>query len=464
MKKLLAIVFSAVALFALVGAVDSFAAPFPTGVGGLGTSQTPASGSIPIGNGAGSYTPAIPTAGPGVNITPASGSLSIANSGVQSVQSSSQVIASAPTGTNIQFTLVQNYLTAALLALNGMSAPNASVIAGTGLSYSTSTSGSNSTTTLTLNINNGSTQTCSANQFVNQITATGVTSCGSISFPAATATTTIQVSTTTLSGPSFILATSTAANTWNIVASGTQTFKWTIPPANDQYFAPSTTIPTNTNQLTNGAGFITGNQTITITASGDATGTNSGTTSITHNITVTGIQGKPFPVASTGTPYFKNGAWAIGNAVDASGNPFSTSTSANQAIREIAVTFDGAGAPIINGYKYCSPFTYAFTIKSVVLWTSDTATSTGTSTIDWLTATNAVYASSGPSAATSITSSTGNTLSAGVFSVVDSSLGSFTTTTISGTASSPAWLCANLTLGSSTEPTTIGAKLSVTAN
>lgn len=45
------------------------------------------------------------------------------------------------------------------------------------------------------------------------------------------------------------------------------------------------TIPTNTNQLTNGAGFITGNQTITL--SGDVTGT--GTTSITTNLANSGV-------------------------------------------------------------------------------------------------------------------------------------------------------------------------------
>lgn len=45
------------------------------------------------------------------------------------------------------------------------------------------------------------------------------------------------------------------------------------------------TIPTNTNQLTNGAGFITGNQTITL--SGDASG--SGTTSITVTLANSGV-------------------------------------------------------------------------------------------------------------------------------------------------------------------------------
>jgi hypothetical protein len=50
----------------------SFAAPFPTGVGGTGTSITPASGTLPIGNGAGSYTPAQLT--PGTNMTIVNGS------------------------------------------------------------------------------------------------------------------------------------------------------------------------------------------------------------------------------------------------------------------------------------------------------------------------------------------------------------------------------------------------------
>src|ERR1700733_64893 len=71
----------------------SFAAPFPTGVGGLGTSVTPASGTIPIGNGAGSYTPALITAGTNIVITNASGSITIAVNGSGFLPSSTVYVA-----------------------------------------------------------------------------------------------------------------------------------------------------------------------------------------------------------------------------------------------------------------------------------------------------------------------------------------------------------------------------------
>jgi hypothetical protein len=69
------------------------------------------------------------------------------------------------------------------------------------------------------------------------------------------ATTTITLSTTTYNGPAFTFATSTSAGTFNIRGLGS-TFTFTIPPAGDQYFAPSTTIPTVfvTNNLGNWAG------------------------------------------------------------------------------------------------------------------------------------------------------------------------------------------------------------------
>jgi hypothetical protein len=74
---------------------------------------------------------------------------------------------------------------------------------------------------------------------------------------------------------------------------------------------------------------ISGNQSITFTIGGDATGTGSGTTAITDNITVTGLNGKALPALATGTLQYTSGAWKINLATsslgqyDANGNLFS---------------------------------------------------------------------------------------------------------------------------------------------
>lgn len=82
-----------VAVFAQIIGV-SLAAPYPTGIGGTGTSQTPASGTIPIGNGAGSYTPALITPGTDIVITNASGSVTIAVNASAFLPSSTVYVAS----------------------------------------------------------------------------------------------------------------------------------------------------------------------------------------------------------------------------------------------------------------------------------------------------------------------------------------------------------------------------------
>lgn len=76
-------------------------------------------------------------------------------------------------------------------------------------------------------------------------------------------------------------------------------------------------------------GCLTGNQTITFTPSQDVSGTASGATSLTPTLKVIGLQGKALPSLSSGTLYYYNGAWSIGNAVDQNGNQFVTSTGAS---------------------------------------------------------------------------------------------------------------------------------------
>jgi len=358
------------------------AAPFPPALGGLGTSQIPASGTIPIGNGAGTYTAATITPGVNTTVTNASGSVTIG----------------LTTNTISQFVNDRNYLVAALLTLNGLSAPNQAVITGTGLSYSTTTSGSGATTTLTLNLNNGSTQTCSVNQFVTAVNSSGITTCGAITFPAAitslngatssaqtiTGGTGVSVSTAAGSTNSTTTVTNTGVTSSNnatgsititgsgsttVLTSGTtitvnstsglQTAITSINAAtstshndsagtgigilNTSSAVNSTTTFTNTGVTSfNGQGCVTaanstgtvnltvtcisGNQTIVFTIAGDATGTASGATAITDSITVTGLNGKALPANTTGTLQFSGGNWKINIATsslgvyDANGN------------------------------------------------------------------------------------------------------------------------------------------------
>ena len=81
------------AIFAQLMGV-SFAAPYPTGLGGTGTSQTPVNGNIPIGNGAGSYTPALITPGTDIIITNGSGSVTLAVKSSDFLASSTVYVAS----------------------------------------------------------------------------------------------------------------------------------------------------------------------------------------------------------------------------------------------------------------------------------------------------------------------------------------------------------------------------------
>ncbi len=331
-------------------------------------------------------------AGAGISLSQATSTTNttttITNTGVLSLQSSTQVIVSAPTGPNIQLTLALNYLTAALLTLNGMSAPNQAVIAGTGLSYSTSTSGSNATTTLTLNINNGSTQTCSANQFVNQVNATGITSCGTITFPAAISSINGATSSAqTITGGTGISVSTTASSTnstTTVTNTGVTSFTGT----------GCVTAANSTGSVALAVTCISGNQNITFTISGDATGTASGATAITDSITVTGLNGKVLPANTTGTLQYSQGAWAINLATSSlgqydangkltsyvgsscGGGQYVTGFSATGAVA--CGTPSGSATTTINGAPAQFTFTPSLSGSSFTITSS---TSNGSSTI-----------------------------------------------------------------------------------
>src|ERR1039458_5963712 len=79
MKKFLFAISALIAL-ACAGqyAMTAGAAAYPPVLGGTGTSIIPSNGQVPIGNGIGTYTPAVITPGTDIIVTNASGSVTIA--------------------------------------------------------------------------------------------------------------------------------------------------------------------------------------------------------------------------------------------------------------------------------------------------------------------------------------------------------------------------------------------------
>ncbi len=63
----------------------------------------------------------------------------------------------------------------------------------------------------------------------------------------------------------------------------------------------------------NSAGYLTGNQSITWTAGGDATGSASGTTSLSPSLTITGLRGSALPTLATGLLKYNGSAWTFDN-------------------------------------------------------------------------------------------------------------------------------------------------------
>jgi len=66
--------------------------------------------------------------------------------------------------------------------------------------------------------------------------------------------------------------------------------------------------------------YLTGNQSITWTASGDASGTASGATSLSPSLTVTGLRGSVLPVLSAGLLRYNGTAWAFDTNTYLTGN------------------------------------------------------------------------------------------------------------------------------------------------
>lgn len=419
MKKLL---FAIGAIFALaiVGQILTVsAAPYPTGIGGTGTSATPQSGQVLIGNGSGSYTPAYILCAGTCQVSTSSGGITITGTGVATNTGdwggtwqlfnpsdflpSSTVKVTSVNGLSGVVTITSSSLGVVWPTVNGNKSANYNIAAGTG---ATSTI-SGATTTLSVSLNNGNTQTCSASQFVNQVTSGGIVSCGSVSIPtytfsAGTGISTSQSTSTTnttttitlninngsvqncttgqwvnqlsstgivscgvsintingvntstitfIAGSGMQITTTTNSITFTNTGSGVSTSTantWTALQTFTQGITANgaVTLPSSTSAIlvTNSSGqvagfagsncsagnaptgisatgtvmnctaYLSGNQSVTLTISGDATGTASGATSISDSIQVTGLLGKSLPSLATGTLEYINGAWTLGN-------------------------------------------------------------------------------------------------------------------------------------------------------
>lgn len=260
----------------------------------------------------------------------------------------------------------------------GGSSSTYTTVGGTGVTSTVAVGATNTTTTVTLNINNGSVQTCVAGQDSNGISAVGIISCNiavhtiagvntsTISFVAAGGTS-ITTSTNSIT---FTTVSTSTANTWTalqsytqgITVNGTTTLASTtnailVTNASGQVsgFAGSNCsggqAPTGhsaTGTVQNCTTYLQSNQSVTLTISGDATGTASGATSINDSITVSGLLGKALPSLATGTLEFTGGAWTLGalpltsyNVIGGTGISTATTTNSATITNTGVISFNG---------------------------------------------------------------------------------------------------------------------------
>jgi hypothetical protein len=261
MKRFLVAVSAVLALFGLLYAVDAVAAAYPPALGGTGTTTAPAPGQVLIGTSGGVYTPAYILCAGTCTMSTSSGGITITGTGIANnagnwagtwqLLNPSDFLSSSTTkvisvnGLSGVVTITSSSLGVVWPTVNGNKATNYSIVPGTGVTSTVS----GATTTISIALNNGQVQSCSANQFVNQVNASGTVNCGSITFPTA-ATYTFSAGT----GISISQVTSTTNTTTTITNIGVTSFNGATGTVT---YAPSTTIPTNNNQLANGSGFIT---------------------------------------------------------------------------------------------------------------------------------------------------------------------------------------------------------------
>ena len=269
MKRVVLILLSIIVILFLIWGVDRAigAGCTPAALGGTGTCTVPSAGELPIGNGSGSYTPATLTPGANIVITNASGSVTIGVTGTA-------------TGTV--------YL---LQAGHGISLSPASIT---------------SSGTIAVNPSTVIADVVASGQFLSSsttyvATVNGQSGAVTIGIPATTTVNGTQATVFHLIGDGTTVTSTVngATTTFSVVTSGNWQGTWQGVNSSTFYKA------------SNPSGYISGNQTITFVAAGDATGTATGTTMISDTMTVTGLKGKALPALATGTLKYSGGAWTF---------------------------------------------------------------------------------------------------------------------------------------------------------
>ena len=316
MKKALWFVGALIALGFLGLGATALSAAYPPGLGGTGSTVSPLPGQVLIGNSGNNYTPAYILCAGTCQVATSSGGITITGTGIANnagnwagtwqlynpsdFLSSSTQIVNTVNGLSGVVTISSSSLGVVWPTVNGNKSASYQIVAGTGATSTVS----GATTTISVSLNNGATQTCSANQFINSLTASGTVNCGSITFPTA-ATYTFSAGT----GVLLSQATSSSNTTTTITNTGVTSFTG----------QGCVTAANSTGSVSLAVSCISGNQSILFTITGDATGTASGSTAITDSITVTGLNGKVLPANTTGTLQYSAGAWAINLATSSLG-------------------------------------------------------------------------------------------------------------------------------------------------
>lgn len=279
----------------------------------------------------------------------------------------------------------------------GGSSSTYTVVGGTGITTSVATSTTNSTTTVTLNINGGSLQTCTSGTLANSLSGVGVITCQiAVQSIGGVNTSTISIIgaggtsiATTTNSITFTSVSTSTANQWTalqtftkgITANGTTTLASTTSALllTDSSgvvagFAGSTCSAGNaprgvsaTGTVQNCTAYLTGNQSVTLTISGDATGTAAGATSISDSIQVTGLLGKALPSLATGTLQYVNGAWTLSTPLAytvaaGTGLTASVATSTTNTTTTLTLNINGGSTQTCSGVNFVNALSATGTI------------------------------------------------------------------------------------------------------
>lgn len=198
LRKVALIALAVATVFGLLWAVDALATgPAPAALGGTGTTAIPLPGQVLVGTGSGAYMPTYILCAGTCTVATSSGGITITGTGIANntgnwagtwqlfnpsdfLASSTQKVVSV-NGLSGVVTITSSTLGVVWPTVNGNKSAAYTITATTGVTSTVS----GATTTISVSLNNGSTVTCSANQFLNTISATGTAACGSITFPTA---------------------------------------------------------------------------------------------------------------------------------------------------------------------------------------------------------------------------------------------------------------------------------------